>query len=109
MKSIQVNHFYSVTDRERVYSVMSKLQQQVHRAEAGEISFSQVFNSIDFRQCLAEYTVVPTSWHIDDLRDYFPPDISDDELFQSLQKIEKALSCAAIVSGWDVINDSFQK
>jgi hypothetical protein len=61
-----------------------------------ETEFSQQFSS--------------TTWHIDDLRDYFCDSISDEVLSQILFdcKLQKALEGESIQDGWDIIEDMIQ-
>ncbi|MGG3471640.1 hypothetical protein ABES02_29755 [Neobacillus pocheonensis] len=94
---------FSNHDRLRVYSVYRKLLEAIIKAEANEIPFAAVFNHIPIRDCLAQYTVLATAWHIDDIRDRYPKTTSDDELFQTLLEQEDALSNVAVSSGNDWI------
>ncbi|NEZ44421.1 hypothetical protein [Paenibacillus alvei] len=95
-----------ISERENAYDVLAKLQAQIRRAEDGKIKFSQVFNAIDYRQCLPEFTIVPTSWRIDDIRDRFPSDTTDEVLYEALEGIERHLESASIYIGWEVISDN---
>ncbi|WP_268626969.1 hypothetical protein [Paenibacillus alvei] len=88
-----------------VMEVYKKLTDQIERAENGQISFSEVFNKFSGRDFLPQYTIVPTSWHIDDIRDRFPEGTSNEELMVELLKIERVLSESAKANGWEVIND----
>lgn len=89
-------------DRDRVYRVLQTIQQSIQDAEEGKISFSQVFNRLDIRHCLPEYTVLPTTWHIDDLEvELGTLNLSPDELFDHLKAM--SLEDAAIRAGWDCI------
>ena len=94
-------------DAERVYRVLQKLIEGIQKAESGKIPFAAVFNDIPIRDCLPQYTVLATTWHIDDLSDRFPEGTSKAKLFAELQRIERALNDAAVRSGWDVIENEF--
>lgn len=99
MNQVQVkNH-----DAERVYRVVEKILEGVKQAEAGKIPFSAVFNNIPIRDMLPQYMIIPTTWHIDDLRDYVEGDVSDDELFEKLKSMERALREGAVQGGLEVI------
>lgn len=94
-------------DAERVYRVLMKLMESIHKAEAGKIPFAAVFNGIPLRDCLAQHTVLATTWSIDDLRDRFPKRTSNKKLFAELQRIERELNDAAVRGGWEVIENEF--
>jgi hypothetical protein len=94
---------YANADRQRVYSVYRKLLGAILKAEASEISFAAVFNEIPIRDCLGQYTVLATTWHIEDIQDRYPKGTSDEELFQILLEQESALSDVAVSSGNDWI------
>lgn len=102
-KIVQNRQSVKDKDAERVYRVLEELLKGVKKAESGEIPFSAVFNNISIRDCLPPYTVLATTWHVDDIRDRFPEGTSDTELFAELQRIEVGLQEAAIRSGWEVI------
>lgn len=92
-------------DADRIYRVLEKLMEGIHKAEAGKIPFSAVFNGISIRDCLPQYTVLATTWNIDDLRDRYPKGTSDKMLFAELQRIEHRLTDAAVRSGREVIEN----
>jgi hypothetical protein len=94
-------------DAARVYRVLQQLMEGIHKAEAGKIPFAAVFNGIPIRDCLPQYTVMATTWNIDDIRDRLPRGTSKEELYAELQRIERGLTDAAIRGGWDVIYNEF--
>jgi len=94
-------------DAERVYGVLRKLLDGIQKAEKGEISFSEVFNAIPIRECVGQYTVLATTWHIDDIRDRFPEGTSEEKLFSELRRIEMCLQNAAVIAGFEVIEYEF--
>lgn len=87
------------TDRSRVLHVYHQIRCAITEAEAGRIPFSAVFNHIAIRDCLPQYTVIATTWHIEDIRDRFPPSMPDDELFVILQEQARALENMAVRGG----------
>jgi hypothetical protein len=86
-------------DADRVYQVMKKLKIAIIKAEAGKIPFAAVFNNIPLRDCLPQYTILATTWHIEDIRPKFSAGISDHELFQKLLELEKTLNTIAVENG----------
>ncbi|EJW14314.1 hypothetical protein M5X00_23205 [Paenibacillus alvei] len=103
-QDVEVLH-YQDPHKLYVMEVYKKLTDQIERAENGQISFREVFNRFSVRDFLPQYTIVPTSWHVDDIRDRFPEGTSDEELMVELLKIERVLSESAVANGWEVIND----
>ncbi|MBJ6361761.1 hypothetical protein ACFOQM_10740 [Paenibacillus sp. GCM10012307] len=99
MKDVLTNN----NEAQHVYRVLMNLGLAVSKAEQGRIPFSSVFYSIPIRDCLPEHTILATTWHIDDIREYFPEDSSDDHLFEKLREMEKAITDASVAAGWEVI------
>lgn len=90
-------------DSARVYEVFYKLKHAIHLAESGKIKFAAVFDSLPIRSFLPQYTVLATTWHVDDIRDRFSNETTDEALFETLQKLESGLNNVAVSSGQEWI------
>lgn len=87
--------------KSNAYRVLSLLQDAIGQAEQGKRSWDAIFNDIPIRDCLAQYTVLATTWHIDDIRDRFPKNTTDEELFDTLRGLQNGLSNGAVLTGND--------
>jgi len=91
----------------RAFAVWRKLTEALVEVIRGNRDVETAFNDIPIRDCLPQYTVLATTWSIDDLREYFPYGTPDEELYENLRKLEKRLANAAVLSGNEVIEDEF--
>lgn len=95
--------------KEHAYQLLEHLLNLIHDAEQGVISFEDIFSAIPLRDFLPPCRVLATTWHIEDIRDRFPEGTSDQVLIEQLRGIEGALKDAAVIAGWEVIDEYFPK
>jgi len=87
----------------RAFRVWRDLTYALNEIVQGKRDIETAFNQIDIHDCVKQYTIVPTTWNIDDIIHKFPYGTSQEELFAKLLELKEAIKNNTLEAGRDAI------